>query len=103
MEGDDDPQKDRDDKLQHLFYADESQIYLRVSIDQLEYGIATLSRVADGVLEWSERVALKLNSLKTKSIICGSRDFINRIPVWDGRFHSIPYENRFIEDRNRLI
>ena len=50
-----------------------------VSIDQLEYSIAALSRVADGVFEWSESAALKLNALKTKSIICGSRDFVNRI------------------------
>ena len=34
-EGDDDPHKDRDNKLQHFFYAD-LQIYLRVDLDQLE-------------------------------------------------------------------
>ena len=43
-EGDDDPQKDIHDKLQHLFYADDLQIYMRVSIHQLEYAVAALSR-----------------------------------------------------------
>ena len=68
LEGDDDPQKNRDDKLQHIFYADDLQIYLRVSIGRLEYGVAELSKVADRVLKWSGNAALKLNAIKTKSI-----------------------------------
>ena len=42
VEGDDDPKKHKDDKLQHLFYADDLQIYLRVDINQLERGVAAL-------------------------------------------------------------
>ena len=68
---------------------------MRASIDQLEYAVAALSRVANRVLEWAGNAALKLNALKTKAIICGYRDFVNRIPldlsriVVDGI--SIPY------------
>ena len=47
VEGDDDPHKDKDDKLQHFFYADDLQIYLRVSINQLE--VAALISVANRV------------------------------------------------------
>ena len=44
VEGDNDC-KDKDNRLQHFFYADDLQIYLRVSIDQLESGVAALTRV----------------------------------------------------------
>ena len=80
VEGDDDPHKDKDDKLQHFFYADDLQIYFRVDLDQLERGVADLTSVANGVYEWAGDAALKLNASKTKAIICGSRDFVNRIP-----------------------
>ena len=52
VEGDDDS-KDKDNRLQHFFYADDLQIYLRVSIDQLESGFAALDRVANRVYEWA--------------------------------------------------
>ena len=48
----DDDRKDKSDKLQHSFYADDLQIYLRVSIDQLESAVAALTRVANRVYEW---------------------------------------------------
>ena len=71
VEGDDNPRKDKADKLQHFFYADDLQIYLRVSIDQLESGVAALTRVTNRVYEWAGSAALKLNASKTKAIICG--------------------------------
>ena len=79
VEGDD-AREDDDDKLQHLFYADDLQIDLRVSINQLESGIAALTRVANRVYEWAGAAALKLNASKTKAMMCGSRDFVDRIP-----------------------
>ena len=42
-------------------------------IDQLEYGVAALTRVANSVYEWARGGALVLNASKTKSIICGYR------------------------------
>ena len=72
--------KDKDDKLQHSFYADDLQIHLRVDLDQFERGVAALTSVANRVYEWAEDAAFKLNASKTKAIICGSRDFVNRIP-----------------------
>ena len=71
---------DKADKLQHFFYADDLQIYLRVSINQFESGVAALTRVANRVYEWAGSAALKLNASKTKAIICGYREFFDRIP-----------------------
>ena len=48
VEGVDD-RKYKGDKLQHFFYADDLQIYLRVSIDQLESGVAALAKVANRI------------------------------------------------------
>ena len=66
--------------VQHFFYADDLQIYLRVSIKQLESRVAALTRVANWVYEWAGAAALKLNASKTKAMICGSKDFVDRIP-----------------------
>ena len=67
------------DKLQYLFYANVLEICMRASIDKLEYAVAALSRLTDEVFEWTGNAALKLNALKTKTIICGYRDFVDRI------------------------
>ena len=79
VEGDDNPRKDKADKLQHFFYADDL-IYLQVSIDQLKSGVAALTRVGNRVYEWTRSTALKLNASKTKAIICGYRELVDRIP-----------------------
>ena len=71
VERDDDPQKEKDDKLQHFIYADDRQIYLRVDVKQLERGVAALTSVTNRVYEWAGDAALKLNASKTKAIICG--------------------------------
>ena len=42
VEGDDDPQKHKDDKLQLFFYADDLQMYFRVDINRLERGVAAV-------------------------------------------------------------
>ena len=39
--------------------------------DQLESGVAALTRVANRVYEWARAAALKLNASKTKAMICG--------------------------------
>ena len=75
VEGDDNPRKDKADKLQHFLPADDLRIYLRVSIDQLESGVAALTRVANRVYEWAGSAALKLNA-----IIWGYREFVDRSP-----------------------
>ena len=59
-------------------YAEDLQIYLRVSIDQLESGVAALTRVANRVYEWAGAAALKLNASKTKAMRRGSRDFVDK-------------------------
>ena len=62
VKGDDNPRTDKADKLQHFFYADYLQIYLRVDLDQLEGVVAALTRVANRVYEWAGAAALKLNA-----------------------------------------
>ena len=56
------------------------QIYLRVSIDQLERGVAALKSLSNRVYKRAVYAALKLNASKTKALICGFRDFVGRIP-----------------------
>ena len=79
VEGDNNPRKDKADKLQDSFYADDLQIYLRVDVDQLGRGVAALTRVADKVYEWAGAAALKLNASNTKAKICGYRAFVDSI------------------------
>ena len=43
--------KDKGDKLQNLFYADDLRIYFRVNINQLESGVTALTRDANRVYE----------------------------------------------------
>ena len=45
VEGDDNRRTDKADKLQHIFYADDLQIYLRMSINEIEGGVAALKRM----------------------------------------------------------
>ena len=80
VEGDDNPRKDKADELQHFFYADDLQIYLRVIIDQLESRVAALTRVANRVYDLAGSAALKLNTSKTKAMICGYKAFVDSIP-----------------------
>ena len=47
-------------KLQHLFYADDLPIYLRVGINQLKLGVVALSRVVNRVFEWAGNADLKV-------------------------------------------
>ena len=51
-----------------------------MNIYQLESGAAVLTRVANRVYKWAKAAALKLNSFKTKAMICRYRDFVDRIP-----------------------
>ena len=62
-----------------------------VSIDQLESGVAALTRVANRVYEWTGAAALKLNASKTKAMIGASREFFGRIPPDLPRGIPVPY------------
>ena len=48
--------------------------------NELESGVAALTRVANRVYEWARAAALKLNASKTKAMICGYRAFVDSIP-----------------------
>ena len=81
--------------VKHIFYADDLQIYSQVSKDELENGVATLSRAASVISQWASSIGLKLNASKTKAMIFGSSRNINDLPntlscpVMDGV--SIPF------------
>ena len=63
VEGGENHHKDKEQKLQHFFYADDFlQISLRVDIKQLERGIAALTSVANRKYERAVDTALKLNA-----------------------------------------
>ena len=85
VEGDND-RKDKGYRLQCFFHVEDLQIYLRVSINQLESGGAALSRVANRAYVLAEAAALKLDASKTKTIICGSKEFVALVVTLDLKF-----------------
>ena len=70
----------RGEGVRHIFYADDLQVYAQVGKDELENGIATLSRAASIISRWANSIGLKLNASKTKAMMFGSRKNINDIP-----------------------
>ena len=70
----------RDGEVRHIFYADDLQVYVQVSKDDLENGIATLSRAASTISQWAGSIGLKLNASKKKAMIFGSDRNINNLP-----------------------
>ena len=56
-----------------IVYADDIQIYIQVSLDNLLEGIANLSCIAERVASWAEQNKLRLNSSKTTAIAFGSQ------------------------------
>ena len=66
--------------MRHIFYADDLQVYVQVSKDELENGIATLSRAASTISGWAYSIGLKLNASKTKAMIFGTPRNVNELP-----------------------
>ena len=50
-----------------------------MGINQLESGVAALTKVANRVYEWVGASDLKLIASKTKAMICGTRDIVVKI------------------------
>ena len=64
---------------QHIFYADDLQIYLHTTKDTILEGISRLSDAAQMVSEWAGISGLRLNAGKTQAIVFGSRKNVNDI------------------------
>ena len=67
------------DNTLYLLYADDRQVYLQVSPENVPAAIETLSLVSRRVSAWAESVALRLNHEKTKAIFLGTSAFVDRL------------------------
>ena len=63
-----------DNKIRHIQYADDLQVYAKVPYDELESGAAQLSTVASAVSDWAMASGLRLNPGKTQAIFFA--------PIW---------------------
>ena len=63
----------------HIFYADDLQIYIHSSKDKIFEGLTRLSEAAKQVSEWAGNFGLRLNAAKTKAIFFGSKKRVNSI------------------------
>ena len=65
--------------MKHIFYADDLQMYLHTTKDQILEGISRLSHAAQMVSEWAGNSGLRLNAGKTQAIVFGSKKNVNDI------------------------
>ena len=65
--------------ISHLVYADDLQIYVQVSPENVSEAITTLSLAAGNVSDWAHNISLKLNPDKTKAIYFGSTYFVDKL------------------------
>ena len=65
--------------VNHIFYADDLQIYLHTTKDKILEGISRLSHAAQMVSEWAGNSGLRLNAGKTQAIVFGSKKNVNDI------------------------
>ena len=63
--------------VKHMFYADDLQIYVHSTMNELQEDLSRLSEAARQVAEWAERSGLRLNTGKTKAIFFGSKRKVN--------------------------
>ena len=65
--------------VKHLLYADDLQIYIQTSYDQLEDAMTRLSIAAIAVSDWAAESGLRLNQGKTQAIFFASKRMVTRI------------------------
>ena len=63
----------------HIFYADDLQIYVHTTKEKILKGLTRLEEAAKQVTEWAGNSGLRLNAAKTKAIFFGSKKRVNRI------------------------
>lgn len=62
-----------------LVYADDLQIYLQCTLDDLHATLQRLTTNAEHIFYWALRNRLKLNADKTKAIVFGTKAYVNRL------------------------
>ena len=67
----------------HIFYAEDLQIYVQVSIDRICEGLLQLLNAARQVSAWAYQIGLKLNAGKTQAIIFGTSGYVQRLRAMD--------------------
>ena len=65
--------------INHIFYADDLQIYLHTTKSRILEGISRLIEIAQLVSVWAGDSGLRLNAGKTKAIIFGCNSNVNSI------------------------
>lgn len=69
--------------ISHLIFADDLQIYIQGSLDELDNSLLLLGRAAERVKDWTILNHLSLNVTKTKAIVFGTifyMDLLHKLP-----------------------
>lgn len=70
-------------KIQHILYADDFQIYLQIPKDKILEGIPRIFDAARLVSKWARSASLQLNVGKTQAVIFGSKMNVNNLNIPD--------------------
>ena len=65
--------------VKHLLYADDLQIFIQTSYDQLEDAMTQLSITAIAVSDWASESGLRLDQGKTQAIFFASKRMVTRV------------------------
>ena len=65
--------------MSRLLYADDPQIYIQVTLEQLHEGLAAITAAAEQISTWAISNCLRLNANKTKAIIFGSSHAVKQM------------------------
>ena len=63
----------------YLLYADDLQVYVQASPENINEAIEKLSLAAPNINIWAQRVSLRLNPDKTKPIYFGTNHFVDHL------------------------
>ena len=64
--------------IKYVMYADDLQIYLHCTFNELNDALQRLGLAAERVTSWADDNCLRLNVTKTQAIVFGSAPYINR-------------------------
>ena len=70
---------DLDAGVRHVIYADDLQIYVQGTFEDIDHTLRSLCSNAERVSSWAEVNKLDLNLEKTSAIVFGSANYVNRL------------------------